>query len=402
LSVAKSGIWYSASANNTALTSDDTAANFAGTSYNKVAGTSSFGVHQWAMVRVKDAYGVGISSSTGLLTASATNGALIGLSNADVASPTQSTAYWTGVGSAFDNATLTVAAPASAPLTTVVTVSYNGTVIGSKTFTFTGNVAKVTLSAPSNGGITGTTKTTGTATIAFADAAGNVIYPISSDLYTPRTSLSTDASTLNAYVTGGSVVTWPTSSVSSDWQWNCSTLAGSANVAVKYVNNDGSVVTSNSLKVTCSGAPYTYSAALDKSTYNPGDIAKLTVTFKDSKGNLATDNNAIATTAPSLSGGNLSLIGGSKVDTGNTTDSLTNGAITYKFVVGAPTVDPYGGQLVVDFPTVDSSAQGAVTVSYKIASGSTSLNDVLKGIVSLIASINKQIAALAKLVTKKK
>jgi len=43
----------------------------------------------------------------------------------------------------------------------------------------------------------------------------------------------------------------------------------------------------------------------------------------------------------------------------------------------------------------------AQTLSYTIADGSTSLNDVLKGIVSLIASINKQIAALAKLVAKK-
>jgi hypothetical protein len=72
------------------------------------------------------------------------------------------------------------------------------------------------------------------------------------------------------------------------------------------------------------------------------------------------------------------------------------------FVVGAPTIDPYGGQLLVSFPTVNAADGANQTVTYTIKSGQTSLNDVLKGIVSLIASINKQIAALAKLVTKKK
>jgi len=85
------------------------------------------------------------------------------------------------------------------------------------------------------------------------------------------------------------------------------------------------------------------------------------------------------------------------------TDATTNGVITYKFVVGSPSTDPYNGQLVVTFGDVNANGVAtAQTVQYKIASGSTSLNDVLKGIVSLIASINKQIAALAKLVTKKK
>ena len=48
---------------------------------------------------------------------------------------------------------------------------------------------------------------------------------------------------------------------------------------------------------------------------------------------------------------------------------------------------------------LDAQDGAAQTVAYSISSGGTSLNDVLKGIVSLIASINKQIAALAKLVT---
>jgi hypothetical protein len=60
--------------------------------------------------------------------------------------------------------------------------------------------------------------------------------------------------------------------------------------------------------------------------------------------------------------------------------------------------------MVVDAPDVRTAniaaggSQGKVTVAYKIAAATsaTSNADVLKAIVSLIASINKQIAALQK------
>jgi len=407
MSTSKSAVWYSHTnyGGVASLTADDTTT---ATEANPTGGTAAYGVIQYANIRVRDAYGTAITSSTGLLTASATNGAYVSLNNgAAAATPTQATAYQTG--SNFDNSFLAVKNPTSAPLQTVVTVSYNGTVIGTKAFSFTGQVAKITLSAAS----TGKTGSTATSTIAFADSAGNAVYPSTSSTYYPSTSVATNGDTLNAYVISGAVGAnggtklWPTSSSAGVYEWTCVSSAvgaGSANVGVTYTNSDGSVIKSNALAVSCAGAPYTYTAALDKATYAPGDIAKLTVTFKDSKGNLANDTDAIASSTykPSLSGGNLTLIGGTDATTGLATDSLTNGVITYKFTVGAPTVDPYGGQLVVSFGAVNSAALGAVTVGYKIASGSTSLNDVLKGIVALIASINKQIAALAKLVTKKK
>jgi len=409
VSTAKSGVYYAhAAAGVSSLTSDDTTT---ATEANPNGGTGAYGILQYANIRVRDAYGTAITDSNGLLTATATNGAYVNIGTG-ATTATQSSAYYPGSSNSgvADNLFLTVKNPTTAPLTTVVTVSHNGTVIGTKSFTFTGQIAKVTLSAASNG-LTGSTATS---TIAFADAAGNAVYPSTTSTAYPSTSVTTDGDTLNQYVISGAVQTqagglklWPTSSTAGVYDWTCVSSAvgaGSANVGVIYTNADGSVVKSNALKVTCSGAAYTYTAALDKATYAPGDIAKLTVTFKDSKGNLAADGSTIASSTykPSLSGGNLSLIGGSAVDTGNATDSLSNGVITYKFTVGAPTVDPYGGQLVVSFGAVNSADQGAITVGYKIASGSTSLNDVLKGIVSLIASINKQIAALAKLVTKKK
>ena len=105
--------------------------------------------------------------------------------------------------------------------------------------------------------------------------------------------------------------------------------------------------------------------------------------------------------APTVLGGFLTPVGGTTANTtaGSTLDVSSNGVITYQFVVGAGS-GTY--QLQVDYPYLDTNYSGSIqTVAYKIADGATSLNDVLKGIVSLIASINKQIAALAKLVAKK-
>jgi hypothetical protein len=61
--------------------------------------------------------------------------------------------------------------------------------------------------------------------------------------------------------------------------------------------------------------------------------------------------------------------------------------------------------MVVDLTSLNSSTkpQTAVTLPYKIASGVTTVSnaDVLKSIVALIASINKQIQALQKLILKR-
>ena len=410
-SAAKSGVYYTTGAGSTHMTlsADDTTASTAST---PTAGTSAWNVNQYADIRVLDAFGTAITSTTGLLQVSATNGVLVSLNGTpasagtSAAIPTQSTAF---LATAPDDTALRVAAPSAAPVSTVVTVTYNGVVLGTKAFTFTGEVAKVTLSSATNGVIGGTASSTGTATIAFADAAGNALYPVAGSGSYPTSNLITDGAPLNAYVTGGSVAyaaQWPTSTSGGTWTFTCGTTAGSASVDVKYTNLSGTVITSNALLVTCSNTAYTYTAALDKATYAPGDIATLKVTFKDSKGNVAADTSAIAssTYVPAISGGYLTGTSGSATTAGAAADALSNGVATYKFVVGAPTIDPYNGQLIVSFGAINANAVASTqTVAYKITAGSaaTSLNDVLKGIVSLIASINKQIAALAKLVTKK-
>ena len=73
-----------------------------------------------------------------------------------------------------------------------------------------------------------------------------------------------------------------------------------------------------------------------------------------------------------------------------------------KFTVG-PTEGAYN--LVVDLPSYPDAAgkNQAQTVSYSVksASSDTSFAEVLKSVVALIASINKQIQALQKLILRR-
>ena len=392
-SAAKSGVWYTGATNSTGLTSDSVTLSS--------PGTSSYKDDQYANIRVRDAYGNGLTGA-GLLQASATNGAAVGLgtsaAGAVAANAASSTAFVAiATGATADNYVLDVEAPASAPVSTVVTLSYNGTVIGTKSFTFTGNVAKIVLSSPTIGKTGGT----GIATIAFLDSAGNTITSSTNGFNSAY--FSQDATSFNNYLTAITLSTPPATGVAGKITFSCGANAGTANVDVKYTNADATVITSNALAVACAGASTTYTAAYDKATYHPGDVATLIVTFNDSKGNLANDvDTQTATTVASVSvagfGSTGVIVGPSSTVN---TDISSGGVIKYTYSVGTTT-----GTFTntVDFPNVDTAAKaasltpGPVTATLTIADGSTSLNDVLKGIVSLIASINKQIAALAKLV----
>ena len=401
LSVTKSGVFYSTGA--AAATSDISSA----LTGQPAVGTSAWNVAQYASIVAKDAYGVAVAS--GVLTATATNGAYVSLANSATAASvgSSSSAFVAGT----NGATVTVAPSVSTASNTTVTISYNGTVIGTKAFSFNGKVASVTLSAAGNGKVGGASTNAGNwMVITFKDSAGTVL-AIGDSGQTgsyPANAVTKNAGTAGTGISLGTV-TYPVTGTAGKVVYGCGAAVNvTGTVQVDYSNIDGTVVTSNSLPVTCSGSPYSYTAKLDKATYNPGDIATLSVTFKDSTGALAADvytltgtplsagvTSAIAgANVPNIIGSNLTNTSGTTTTAGSATDVTTNGVATYKFIVGT-TSGSY--QAIVSFPTVDVGT----TVAYTIASSGTSLNDVLKGIVSLIASINKQIAALAKLVTKK-
>ena len=75
--------------------------------------------------------------------------------------------------------------------------------------------------------------------------------------------------------------------------WTCSGLRGSASVTVKTTLGTGAIVYSNTFTAACNGDAVNYTAALDKASYVPGDIATLTITATDSSKNPANDQESI-------------------------------------------------------------------------------------------------------------
>ena len=125
----------------------------------------------------------------------------------------------------------------------------------------------------------------------------------------------------------------------------------------------------------------------------------MTVKFLDSKGNLANSTSGTGTwtsvtpmlTAVSATGAAAGL-------------GLT-GTKTYTYTVGTASGMTAGTYVsIIDFTTL-TGAETAVkaTPSYKVTASNTDVEftEVLKSVVALIASINKQIQALQKLILKR-
>ena len=379
-------------------------------------GAAQYSSDMFLNVRVRDAYGTAVNSgAAGLLQVAATNGALVNLgasSGATVAADGTTTTAFVSTATP-DNFMVQVSNPDAAPRITTVTVSFNGTVIGSKTMQFLGEVAKVTLYSPEIGNLSGTTNA---AYYKMYDASGAAVYstgPIAANTAYTASALLNDPS-VNGSGTASAVTKVRTLEISSTGvitsgkvNYTCGSTAGKGTIGVTYTNPSGTIVKSNALAVSCAGAPLTYAAAWDKTSYIPGDLAKLTVTFKDSKGNLANAVSGVANTntqdTPSFSIGGLD-----KTISGPTSaDTIEDGVLTYTYTVGA-TEGAFTGKLI--FPVVDarqvaagasSAAVVPVTLTVKSASTAVSNADVLKSIVALIASINKQIQALQKLILKR-
>jgi len=284
-----------------------------------------------------------------------------------------------------------------------VDISADGALIGTKTFTFQGPVAKLVVTGLARGKTS--TANTSMGYITAQDSAGNSIgnVALTGELVSPA---SADSSIVTAVLgvttaVGSATVNGGTSPASTPVTigWTCSSTS-STGVKIKYKasNGIGGYIYSDDIVATCAGNPATYTASLDKASYLPGDIATLTITAKDSKGNLTND-------AATLSSGSTISITGSNltaVTTPLSTDTFSGGSKTVKFTVGA-TSGAYN--LIVDLPLWNSTtySQTAISVPYKITASSGVTNEqVLQSIVALIASINKQIQALQALILKKR
>ena len=286
-----------------------------------------------------------------------------------------------------------------APWAGNITISYNGKVLVTKSAAITGDLASIKVSSPTIAKAGGVTTYLAFVTTAY-DSAGNLV---SVDPAVVSTTLNQYVTNVVAPATSASDVTIVGNGVT------CGLLAGSAKVKLYAANNAGAYIYSNEWEHFCAGGTYTYTASMDKASYQPGDLATVTITAKDSKGNLvygagadaagdtaadsARSNLLGATTLHSVAGSNLDPVVAMAAG-----DAFVNGVKTYKFKVGQ-----YEGsyQMVVSLP--DVATDSAKTIAYTVKSASTAVSnaDVLKAIVSLIASINKQIAALQKALLKK-
>lgn len=316
-------------------------------------------------------------STNGVLQATATNGAVVAWDS----TPSTQVSFGakTGVGGVLYVTQGT--ANADKPLTTTITVAYNGITFATKTISFTGRAESIVVSgvdiAQSGGARTGTYD------FVVKDAAGNQLAGI-----TP----SADATKYTSQVTAVSVGGASSATVVQTGGWTCASTSGSATVRLSYLRSDATTIYSNDFVAACAGGVNKYTATLDKSTYKPGEIATLTIAATDANGAKV---NGVATLGAGVvvSGGQLTAV------TAPTSADVFDvaGTRTVKFTVGNTTGS---FNLIVDLPAYVST-DSAKTVAYSIASGDASMNDVLKAIVALIASINKQIAALQKALLKK-
>jgi len=373
-------------------------------------GTIAYGSSGSIYVRALDAYKVPINATTAIV--QATNGALVKWDSAYPTSPVEAIAVdWT-------SANHYVGVKANGAKSTVVTITVDGVVLGSKTMNFLGDIAKleVTVGGVQSTGTAGGTSWASSATLGsllsfkVKDADGNLV---------------PEGATAVAFKDGGnSFVSTATISQAQNASrvalgkggygyWVCSGVEGTASIRLTTKNSLGVSVDSPAVTVKCAADHATYTISTDKASYKTGDLATVTVTFKTLTGTVPNDQQNMAqgyaagtTTACTASGANTPTISSaafkSLVVAPSCGDQTTNGVLTYKAVI-----DQTAGNFQVAYvaPAIDALANGgkAQTTSITVAGdGSVSNADVLKSIVALIASINKQIQALQALILKKK
>jgi len=360
--------------NNTALDATTAAAV---TSDSANAATKKYNETTYLKIFLADKYGAKVDETDAYAEATATNGAFVAF---DAGTPATSTVVTT---TSPADAVVAIKLPADTykPVTTVVTIKFNGTVVATRTVTFTGSPAKIVVSDLSK--YIGATSTD-TVNYTVLDSAGNQLggwTPVAGD------------STLNT--NGASATTFAASSATATAAVviTAGAAEGASSTTFRIKLDDGTYVVSDPLSFsTTTKVMDKFTVKTDKATYNPGEVVTLTVTGVNAKGNPVADETSLGT---------VTWVGSglTKVTADPTTaDKSADGVWTYKFYAST-TEGSYGYSLTSNAATNTTSAQ---TGTFVVKSGAVSNTEVLSAIVKLIASINKQIAALQKLILKKK
>jgi hypothetical protein len=373
---------------------------------------------QWYIgFALNDAYSQNLAA--GSLVATATNGGIINMTStgdgAALAAGTASTVVAAGTG---EQGMVRIDQPtAGAPLTTTVTITYNGTTVCTKTVTIAGAAASITISDVATVDLGGNTAvadwlsdtyTSGAASgrdghyyVTLKDSAGNNVKPASSAEFSMDPATTTTTVTALAVLSSVATATSSTDPFSkSVGTFTCGPAAGSSAVKLRHTSaSTGVTISSAAFTARCADDPYTYTASWDKASYIQGELATLTVKFLDSKGNAA---NSVDTPGSATM---VTPMMTAVTATGSATMlPKADGIKTYTFTVGLPggiTAGTYTS--IIDFTGLTGVAATVQTPTYKVGTGgdTTSNADILKSIVALIASINKQIQALQKLILKR-
>jgi hypothetical protein len=359
---------------------------------------TTYGNGLFLSIQLNDAYGADISSTSGALVVSVSSGATVKLAatatNAVGGAGTFNTAV-SALSPADINAYI-AESTVGAGWKGTVTVTYNGVTVGSKSGTITGAPAKITVT-PAKIGTTAGGANEDSFTFVVHDVAGNLLDFTATNYVLNKSSNLTVVSDAAGTENGTA-----SSATPANGDHTCAGTAGSSDVSLKTTIN-GTVLVSNTVKLTCGGAAVAYSASFDKASYIQGEIATLTATFKDAAGNLAHSYSTVTTADgdTTISAPMMVRVGGDTI-LAATKPGLA-GTIAHTFTVGTNSGLTEGSyNAVVNYSKTLTLAPVA-TVAYKVTTGGTGVSnaDVLKAIVSLIASINKQIAALQKALLKK-
>jgi hypothetical protein len=287
---------------------------------------------------------------------------------------------------------------ADKPTVAVVSMTFNGTAIGSKSITFVGAATQIVVTDLTIGQVGGS----GYFRYEVKDSAGNQLPAVSIADDAVANGVEAVANVTSGFVVGSSVtasvadggksaaVTSTNIGLGTVASYGC-TAKGAAKLNLKYTNAADNVV-KTAIDIMCSDVLDTWTVSMDKASYAPGEIATLTISGKDKNG-------LPVYSLQALTGVTASLGGMTEVVAPSASDTFTSGAGTKTYQYKVDTTE---GAFVGVVKVTGATDTKSKTIQYKIAGAAGVTNaDVLKAIVSLIASINKQIAALQKALLKK-
>ncbi len=367
--------------------------------------TVTFGAGSAGFISIlaKNGYDAFLPATTTFVV-SATNGALVKLA-ADSATPgaVNATTYGDGTlssvsGEADGDGVYVKVVPASktAGGTTVVTVSVGTTTVLTKTLTFLPEATKLVVVKNLVGSIA---EGDGAFSFQLQTASGQVVpgqisvRPLTLDSRVTNVT-ENKAGTIVPAAPGnvyGAASTGFFGSTTTNgimnFTCNTATTSGTTTVTMRHTTAVTETVIDTPVTVRCSGGLSTYTMSLDKAAYKIGEVATITMTGLDSAGNAVKDNQAFTADV-------FSVGGGSMVVNSKTTDLFSNGVKTFQAQM--TTAGSFNA-----VSTLSASVTKSATAAYTVSGGDASNAEVLKSIVALIASINKQIQALQKLILKR-